>query len=177
MIKIFDTTFLSAADHEMVGIDLMPIVCSCYNSIIPKGVYSECESYVDKSIKVFTTDDERFNSANEYLKRRHEGLGPGERTTMITSLFLTENGIDNYIVTDDLLARRLIEKLHLDLQLVQIFGHSLMPIKSTGTIGIVLRLHDHGLLTNNDLCNIANDLEKSSFRVRPDLLDILKNQK
>ena len=99
----------------------------------------------------------------------------GELSTIVTSILLTSTGINNYLITDDRAARKLIEKIHQDKKLENILGGEMKKIDCTGTIGLLRRLKTLGILSD-DTCNtIADDLLNSTFGITPELLGLLRN--
>ena len=88
---------------------------------------------------------------------------------------LTREGIENYIVTDDRAARKIIERIGVEEDVDDIFGFPVGRINLAGTVGLVMRLHQRGLLSGEECSKIADDLENSTFRVTKGLLRRLRS--
>ena len=182
MIKTLDSTVLVACDNEITCVNLFEIMTKRYQACIPPEVDAECRSSqrIDefkKNISIFSNSPEKMEESCKYLYERHnKKLGLGEASALVASILLTQRGVDNYFVTDDRYAREIAEKIHNDEKMKKILGPNIQKIKYTGTIGLILRLRQHGYITKEMTEKIADELERGkSFRYTPELLNLLRS--
>lgn len=175
MYKLVDSTFVFAMRNDIKSVDLLPRFCSRYELITTDEVRSESvktlfpEEYV--AVKTFPSDD--YEILKETIFRRHPQLHKGEISAIAASILLTEEGFDNYIVTDDNRARKSIDRLESDQMFWNTVHHSPVKLKYAGTIGIIQKLKLYGIVSLDECKTISNDLRNSSFRVSDHLLKIL----
>jgi len=83
--------------------------------------------------------------------------------------------VDNYIIVDERLARKVIRDLPNNPMMIHVRGgRPVLPIKVTGLIGLVKHLKTKGALSSEECRAIADNLKNSDFRVTDDLLDELR---
>lgn len=178
--KILDNTFLSAVNGEITSVDVFSAVFRKYKLYVTNEVYLEasrghvCKENLD-CLNIFKDCEERYVNGTQYLKRRYGWIGDGENSSIVASVLLTNMGIDNYLVTDDRNARKIVPKITEDTRFEEIMGFGIADIRMTGTVGLICHLKNNGLLTRDDCDSIAEDLENSSFYIGPKIIDILKN--
>lgn len=122
------------------------------------GVYAELESY---------------RKLYEMLERRNLWIGRGELSSILCSIFMTHDGIENYLVTDDRKARELIKNIHNDPEVARILGFVPNRVNLTGTIGMIGHIRDLGKISQEVCHKIKIDLKNSTFRANEKLYDIL----
>jgi predicted nucleic acid-binding protein len=102
-------------------------------------------------------------------------LHKGELTTFLIALLDYElKGRPYYYVTDDKKMRTSIPKILKDSLFIKKLGCSVQEVKYTGTIGLIKRLKLRNLITEEDINNIADELEQSTFRISPELIEELR---
>ncbi|MDR3282434.1 MAG: hypothetical protein LBS92_02345 [Candidatus Methanoplasma sp.] len=177
MIKIPDTTLLSALGREIPSVDVIPIVCGEYGLMVTGEVLEEisrmpCER-IDAARGLMIPplqSGERYRKIVSYLVSRYTVLHIGELSCIATSLMLSSEGRENYLVLDDKPARNLAEKIHNDDQIVRILGN-VPPLKFTGTFGLLIHLKSKGRISKSECAKISDDLRHSTFRLNPGMLD------
>lgn len=175
MYKLVDSTFVFVLKNDIKSIDLFPKICSRYKLLSTEDIRSEAtktvfpEEYVD--IRSFPSND--YESIKDAVFRRRPQLHRGEISAIAASILLTENGIENYIVTDDDIARKSIELFSSDTMFWNKIKHRPVKLSYTGTIGLIRRLRDYGVLSLNECKSIETDLRNSSFRATEDLFKLL----
>lgn len=180
MIKVVDTSVISALAGEIPSIDLMDIVGDHYSIVTVSAVIDECiDSGNPKYINaVMSLDelslDEGYHELVDRISKISIRLHSGEINVMAASLCLARNGIENYAVIDDHLARKIFDRIKINPSIVSLMGDSVDNAHITGTIGLVHHLRDRGFITSDESSKIAFDLERSSFRISDDLLDLLR---
>lgn len=97
----------------------------------------------------------------------------GEISAIAASILLTKDGFDNYVVTDDNVARKSIERLSSDTMFWNTVGLGPVEIKYAGTVGIILKLKSHDMVDPSECKLISIELRDSSFRVPDYLLRLL----
>lgn len=181
MIKIFDNSVISSMGKEIKSIDVLSFLKSEYDVRITEAVVIECKNSKNEKlirsiegIPIAFKTDEKFVNIKKLIKRINPTLGPGEIETITASILMTYSGIDNYIVLDEYLARKIASDLHNNPDLQKIVNCHVPPIKCTGTIGLIRHLRDKGVLSRETCQKIAFDLEMSDFRATDDLLNMLR---
>lgn len=181
MIKIFDNSAISSMGKEIISVDLLQIVKSRYEVFTTDAVVIECNNSEDdklirsiEGLPIASERDGKFLKITELIKRIDFRLGPGEIECIASSIMMTQHGIENYVVIDERLARRIVSKLHTNPELTKIVGSTVPPINYTGTLGIVIHLRKKGVLSKEKCQNIAYDLESSNFRITDELLSLIR---
>lgn len=175
MYKLVDSTFVFAMRNDIKSVELLPRFCSRYELITTDEIRSEAvktpfpEEYI--AVKSFPSDD--YEKLKETIFRRHPQLHKGEISAIAASILLTEEGFDNYIVTDDNRARKSIDRLESDQMFWNTINHSPVKLKYAGTIGIIQKLKSYGIVSLDECKSISRDLQNSSFRAPEHLLKIL----
>lgn len=93
---------------------------------------------------------------NSLFDTRYFSLGKGEKSIMSLGLKYKDQSSDYYCVIDDKYARKVANKLNLNL---------------IGSIGLLLLLKEKGLLGNPN--EIVNKIRQSSFRISDKILEEL----
>lgn len=176
-IKILDNTVLSAFRNDIRSVDVLSALQSGYPVLVTEGVMGESNRVsggrpVPESLLKRSTEEAR--EASVALSKRFKRLHIGECTAIAESIFLSHEGCDNYIITDDGAARSVIERIGDTINVDDIFGFHVGRINLAGTVGLVEHLYRRGLLTGADCSAIADDLEHSTFRVPRGLLERLR---
>lgn len=176
--KVLDNTALSAFRNEIRSVDVLDILTSEYPVVITDAVMAESMAKVGgrpipEIVKTMSSND--VEEVAFRLRKRFMKLHMGECTAIAQSVFLTRNGIENYIVTDDRAARKVIESIGSSANVDDIFGFPVGHINLAGTVGLIVHLYKRGFLTGDECFKIADDLENSTFRVSYKLLKKLRN--
>lgn len=181
MIKIFDNSVISSMGKEIISVDLLQLVKSRYDVFTTDAVVIECNNSKDEKLirsvedlPIASKGDEKFLRIINLIKRIDFRLGSGEAECIASSILTTHLGIENYVVIDERLARKIVSKIHTNPELMKIIGSTIPPIKCTGTIGIVKHLYDKGVLSKEERQKIAYDLELSGFRITDELLNLIR---
>ena len=176
--KVLDNTVLSAFRNEIRSVDVLAVLTSEYPVVITDAIMEESMAKkggrpIPDIVRVMSSND--VEKAASQLRKRFVKLHIGECTAIAQSIFLTKNGIENYIVTDDGAARKIIESIGRSVNVDDIFEFPVGKVNLAGTVGLIIHLYRRGLLTGEDCSNIADDLEDSTFRVPRSLLRELHN--
>lgn len=176
MYKVIDNTFLSAARGDIHCVDLLKITESIYSIIVTPDVLDE--NFVKHDSLLYQSYCEHMQSEEcmrlyDLLKRRNFWIGKGELSSIVCSIYLTHNGVDNYIVTDDLDTRKLIQTIHTNVEVSKVLGFDPPKLKLAGTIGLICHMRDKGKISTIDCVRIKHDLKNSTFRVSDVLLNML----
>ncbi len=172
MYKLVDSTFIFAIRNDIKSVNLLPRVCSRYDLITTKEIESESTKTVfpREYIDVRTFSSEKYEILKKTIFRKHPQLHMGEISAIAASILLTEGGSNNYIVTDDNVARKSIERLSSDTMFWNTVGLDPVEIKYAGTVGIILKLKSYGMVDLSECKLISIELRDSSFRVPGHLL-------
>ena len=174
-----DNTFVSCLAHDIKCENIFPLLQNNYQfaiteDVVSEGVkrFNEIVEQIHQNVKVFSFDD-KCKEINSYLMKRYPGLDLGESTTIVASIMMTRSGFENYIITDDYGARNTIPKLHENLQLEELLGFPVVPIRYTGTAGFLIHMKKNRKIAA-DLCvKISKDFRSGSFRLPSALIDEL----
>jgi predicted nucleic acid-binding protein len=166
---------------EIISVNLLQLVKSRYDVLITDAVVIECNNSKDEKLirsidglPIASKRDEKFLRITDFIKRIDFRLGSGEIECIASSILMTHLGIENYVVIDERLARKIVSKVHTSPELIKIICSTIPPIKCTGTIGIVKHLYDKGVLSKEECQKIAYDLESSDFRITDELLNLIR---
>ena len=118
-------------------------------------------------------DDDRIPKLMDVLSRRRNILGKGELATISASLVLTADGVRNYAVLDEIAARKCAAIAGNMPEIIDILGKR-VSLNITGTVGLVLHLHELGLISDTEKQDIGFDLETGTFRISEGLLKLLR---
>lgn len=127
--------------------------------------------YMIDGMSVF--DDDRIPMLMDVLSRRRNVLGKGELATISASLVLTADGVRNYVVLDEIAARKCAAIAGDMPEIIDILGKR-VSLNITGTVGLVLHLHELGLISDTEKQDIGFDLETGTFRISEELLKLLR---
>ena len=118
-------------------------------------------------------DDDRIPKLMDVLSRRRNILGKGELATISASLVLTADGVRNYAVLDEIAARKCAAIAGNMPEIIDILGKR-VSLNITGTVGLVLHLHELGLISDTEKQDIGFNLETGTFRISEGLLKLLR---
>lgn len=178
MIKILDTSVISAAGKNIHSLNLLDVISERYGVVVTEAVRQECKNYKDRSLLSLIdsfdiVNDPRVARIAEVILRYRDVLGPGERTAIAASVILTSQGRANFVVLDDSKARKFAQSAgHLP-EVAELLGMN-VDIKVTGTVGLIKHLFDIGLISEKQKQDVAYDLEMGDFRISRELLDLLR---
>lgn len=186
--KVFDNTIISAIIKDIKCIDLLEKCCLKYKLATSNEVYIECKkgfsvtitSKIFNKIELMTTSkNELYNELLNYLVKRYPFLHKGELSSfLLTLLELDFENKSYFYVTDDGKMRDFILKINSNEDFLSKINKESFNFKLTGTIGLVKHLMRRNLITNEEKCNIADDLEKSeSFRITNGYLEYLRGNR
>jgi predicted nucleic acid-binding protein len=184
--KIIDNTVITAGLSEIESINLFDICSTVYKLATSSEVYAEAVDGFDeqelnlkcKSLLVLDlARDSKYINLKTFLQNRYPYLGLGEISSFLVALL--EYEIQNrayYYVTDDQRMRKVIAALERneDLLFIKALGGKIARFKDTGTIGLLIKLCQKGTLSSDSVDDIANELERGTFRITPDLTKQLK---
>lgn len=182
--KILDNTFISASIGDIKSIDLISTSSRVYNLETSEEVYKEtCNGYDEKivtqiyqSIKVKKINHAEYERLISSLEARFPYLHRGELSSFL--LAFLEFSLDNrdyYYVTDDgLMRKKLSDVLAYCASINGNDDYCGTDFKLTGTIGLIKRLYEKNVLSKQDVKSIIQDIEKSTFRISPEVIHILK---
>ena len=184
--KIIDNTFISAIIKEIKSVDLLSKCLVKYDLITSLEVYKETKEGFDshtihkfyEKIKTVKIDNKDFYfSLMEYLKKRYPYLHKGEISTFLIALLNYELKNKNYYyVTDDGGMRKAVSKILKDKMFINLLKTEIIKFNLTGTIGLIKRLYDHKILSDDELSIIIDDLRNSTFYITEDLIDFLRGR-
>ena len=166
---------------EIACIDALNLLSSHYDVLITNAVLKECENGDNKPLfdrikkyPLAVKEDEMFEKLLVAIQMMNRKLGPGEINSIAASIILSSKNIDNYVVIDERLGRKIVKSIHLNPTITKIMGGEIKPIKCAGTIGIIAHLRDKGVISKETCYKIAYDLEISNFRATDELLALLR---
>lgn len=181
-LKVLDTTAISAALFEVKSVDLLSRCCQRYVLLTSPTVMSELAASTrpnvwkgcERLISVERASDYDPTSLAATLAKRYLSLDEGELTAYLVALHrsvITGNQV--VFVTDDGEMRRSAKKIAQNPLVTASLGSNFV-VKDTGTVGLVLRMSEKGLLTDGEKAGIADDLATSTFRCTKQILDQLR---
>lgn len=181
MKKILDNSAISSMGREITSVDALDILSSQYSILTTSAVIEECKNSDDellydrvKQFPLAVEEDEKFKELLNAIQMMSRRLGPGEINSIAASIILSSKNIDNYVVIDETLGRKIVKRIHLNPLIIKIMGGEVRPLKCAGTIGIIAHLRDKGVISKETCQKIAYDLEISNFRVTDELLALLR---
>ncbi len=182
--KILDNTVISAAINEIKSVNLIAISGSIYPLKMSSEVYDEiCAGFSGKRLEIIEKyiekidgrRHEKYQSLFEYLSKRYPYLHKGDISSVLVAILeyaLQES--DYFLVTDDSRLRKKIPEI-LQLEKVkECLDREIESLNYTGTIGLIRRLCEKGIISESELETIVYDLKNSTFRVSDELLEELK---
>ncbi len=182
--KILDNTVISASIKEIKSINLIEKCLMGYSVATSMEVYEETSrGFEEKTVTSFyekitvhnLRNNKLFLALLEYLKNRYPYLHEGEISTFLVALL--EYELKNrryYFVTDDSRMRKVVRGLFDDSLFKREFGFSVSKFYMTGTIGLIKRLYERGILSRVDVERVIEDLKDSTFYLTDDLISYLK---
>lgn len=187
-IKILDNTVLSVSLNNINSIDLLEKCMQRYNLATSQEVYEESEKGFDIKIleqcfkRIIIHDlrnDIKYNMLLDYLIRRYPYLHKGELSSFLIALLIYKlKGKSYYYVTDDGKMRKTLNKIIKNKEFLEKLNATKMSFNATGTIGLIKRLKEKGILTKKEIECIYIELENSTFRATPELLrDLMGSEK
>ncbi len=184
--KIVDNTVITAALSEIKCVDLFSVCSNVYHLATSSEVYSEASDGFDSQtlsgicglFRIFDkTSDHDYAALFTYLQNRYPYLGLGEISSFLVALLEYEmQNREYYYVTDDGRMRKVIGSLkkNADALFIKHLGSTITRFRDTGTIGLIIRLCQKGKLSKARIDDVANELERSTFRLTPVLIKQLK---
>lgn len=182
--KILDNTVIVACLGDIKSVNLLELCASQYNLVTSKEVHVETMRYPDQEVvgKLYeriTVKDKTPNSQYQtllaYLETRYPYLHRGELSSFLLALLEYEfTAKKYYYLTDDRRMRNTIAKIIEDPIFSQILGKKIVNVTYSGTLGLIRRVYDRGLLTPTQLEQIIEDLQKGDFYMTPHLIDYLR---
>ncbi|HKM14024.1 MAG TPA: hypothetical protein VJY42_03820 [Candidatus Methanomethylophilaceae archaeon] len=181
MIKIFDNSAVSSTGRDIKSMDVMECIKIEYDVRITIGVVAECNNskHPDNSkllngLNVISHMGDNFDKIVKHLLKKYKRIGRGETESIAASILLASNGIKNYLILDEKFARNVVSKIRNDCEIKKIIGEPIPEIYLSGTIGLINHLKEKGILTKEQTSTIADDLQKSTFRINDELLSLLR---
>ncbi len=182
--KILDNTVLSASIKEIKCIDLIKTCSSKYNLATTEEVFDECQDgfdgiQIEEQLKLIDVhnlmNNEKYCELKDFLLARYPYLHKGEISSFLLSLLKFElSCIPYYFVTDDNKMRKVVSKIHEDTLFISKLGKNIRRFRMTGTIGLIKRMYIRGIISQEDIDKIIGDLQNSTFRITPDLINYLR---
>ena len=182
--KILDNTVISASIKEIKCIDLIKKCLERYNIVTSIEVYEETSrGFGEQTITTFYKKITVYNLRNnklflillEYLEDRYPYLHKGEISTFLIALLEYElKKRKYYFVTDDNRMRKVIKKIFDDSLFKRKLRSNVSKFHITGTIGLIKRLYERGILSRADIEMIIEDLKNSTFYLTDDLIKYLR---
>lgn len=182
-LKVLDNTAISALLFEIGAVDVLTRCHQRYDTLTSPAIMAELaaskrpEIWHDHMDKIKVEEPTEFDPtalAGELVKR-YPSLHGGEISAYLVALRRSVvMGVPVFFVTDDMAMRRGAKRMAGD-QLVTAALGSTFNIKETGTVGLVIRMAERGLLTTSEKRSIADDLANSSFRCSADILNKLRS--
>ena len=183
--KVLDNTVITASLKEINYIDLIKKCSERYKMCTTSEVMKECEEgFESKTFQKYSglitiqdlTSDKEYVRIVEYLLERYPYLHIGEISSFLLALLKYE--LKNelyYFVTDDNRMRKVVLNIHKDILLLSKIGHNITAFKITGTIGLIKRMCERGIISKEDIGDIIRDLENSTFYITPELTKYLRD--
>lgn len=186
-VKILDNTVISASLKEISCLNLLERCSIRYQIVTSQEVYEESERGFKGAFLLISGDSMQIQnlSGNDlyvhllnYLETRYPYLHTGELSSFLLALLAFElKHLKYYYVTDDNRAKKFIQGIHEDKYFIRQVGIDFGKINVTGTIGLIRRLKDHGIINSQEINQIISDLETSTFYVTPELIKYLRGIK
>jgi predicted nucleic acid-binding protein len=181
--KIVDNTVISASIREINSIDLIEVCSSNYYISTTVEVFNETRKGFNKtlidriyaSIELYELKNKDYEDLLNWFEVRYPYLHIGEVSSFL--LAVLEYAIKSkkyYYITDDNKMKKTIKFLLKDERLIEKLGTRLNKFNITGTIGLIIRLKERGLVSRNEMENIIKDLNSSSFYITSELIEELR---
>lgn len=183
--KILDNTVIIASLKEIKCIDLIKKCSERYKMCTTIEVMEECKEGFENTtfqkyrdlinIQNLTTNKE-YAAIAEYLLERYPYLHIGEISSFLLALLKYElNNISYYFVTDDNKMRKVVANIHKDTLLSAKLEYDISSFNITGTIGLIKRMYERGVISKEDVKKIIDDLKNSTFYITPELIKYLRD--
>jgi predicted nucleic acid-binding protein len=182
--KVLDNVIIIASIEYIKCVNILEKCNSCYHFVTSKVVYEEyiaknANADIDTFNKFITIqkmdENKQYDELLDYLKNRYNNLHEGELSSfLILLLEYTLKGKDCYYITDDQTAKKVFLNLHNDKLFIKKLGTSFNKVKITGLVGLIIHMHDKGLLAEGYSKKIKNDLKSSAYYISEDLLSMLE---
>lgn len=181
--KVVDTTVISASLKEIPSIDLLGLAAEVYDVHTSGGVKRELEEGFDPTsvehilgfVEVVDIGHEAFEPLMDWLERRYPYLHRGELSTFLLAILdFGLGGRPCYYVTDDGAMRKKVRKILIEDRFIEILGEEPPQVGMTGTVGLIGRLYEHGVMTPGELMGVIEDLQNGTFRISSQVLDHLR---
>jgi predicted nucleic acid-binding protein len=185
--KILDNTTISASISEINSVNIIEKIATAHKLITSRSVFQEtcngfCEAEVDRIYSLIDIVDPidgdklKYHELLGYMSLRYPYLHEGELSTFIIAVLNFKKELKNYYyVTDDQKMRKVIEKIksNEDETFNRIVGLNLSDFNYTGTLGLLKRMVEKSIISNEEIKLIANDLKSSGFRISEKILSNL----
>ncbi len=181
--KIIDNTVVSASLKEITCINLIAKCLEKYPISTSIEVHEETKEMFSqkmdcyKKISVYDLHDNKlFIVLIEYLSNRYPYLHKGELSSFLVALIEYElKSKEYYFVTDDNRMKKVASKLLQDELFTAKLTKKPAKLNITGTIGLLKRLCQRGVLTKEEISDVVIDLQKSTFYITPELIKSLRD--
>jgi len=184
-VKIVDNTFISACVDEINCIDLLDLSSQYYDIHTTNEVFGETQdgfndeviSNVYDLIKISSCSSDTYIDLKNWLERRYPGLHTGEITTFLLALLtFAVCGTEYYYITDDNYMKKIIKNLGNDSIFIQKLdlAVNMENFNVTGTVGFTKRLIDKGVIHNQFVEPIIQDMEDNGFYLTDKVKDHLR---
>ncbi len=181
--KAVDTTVISSSLREIRSVDLLNITTRVYDVFTTRDVHRELEAGFGStrmeplaaSIHVVDIEHERAEDILKWLERRHPYLHRGELSSFLLAIVnFGLHGIPCYYVTDDGAMRKKARNILIEDRFIELLGEEPPPFQMTGTVGLLGRLFERGMIGPEELGNVIEELRNGTFRVSRRVLDHLR---
>jgi len=182
--KILDNTVISASIKEITCLDFIERCSKIYPVETSLEVFRETERgfnkiTTNKRFRCIRVIDLRYHgqyrSLLNYMKNRYPYLHDGEISSFLLALLEYEKkNKEYYYVTDDQSMKKVVTNLKNDNLFYQSSGFMISRFFITGTIGLLRRLLDKGIISKKEIEDIIKDLRNSSFYLTTDLINYLR---
>lgn len=181
--KVLDATTISVGMGDIRAVDIIERCASTYTLTTTREVRGEIErgfahdrvGQTFSHIPLSSVRSPEYGTLLAYLQSRFPFLHTGELSSFLLALFNYElEGEPYYYVTDDWAMRKAIRKILNSDRLIEIVGKKIPSLRVTGTIGLMMRMHERGVLSGHEIGRIADDLETGTFRISEELLQRMR---
>lgn len=181
--KIMDNTVISASIREINSIDLIKVCSSKYYISTTPEVFNETRIGFNKTlinriysfIELHEIKGKDYEDLLKWFEVRYPYLHRGEVSSFLLAVLeYAQKSRRYYYITDDNKMKKTIKSLLKDEHLIEKIGTRLTKFNITGTIGLIIRLKENGLISGKEMENIIKDLNSSSFYITPELIEELR---
>ncbi len=182
-VKVVDTTVISASIKEIHSIDLLGLTSAVYDISTSGDVLEEVEKGFDEGTmehafeltRVVKVGCDEYHPLMSWLETRYPYLHRGELSSFLLAVLeYGQRGVPCYYVTDDGAMRRNVRKILIEDRFIELLGGEPPSIGMTGTVGLIGRLYERGMMTSKELRDVMEELRSGTFRVSKPVLDHLR---